>query len=173
MSRIVIASVMLAALMSAGRVSVAQEADTSGVALPKAVRNQLNDRFKGWTLATVENTGACAATLNGRSPSFVRADLNGDGTEDVALQIATADGVRIVAVISRLYDDVLLVEVDQVAGAASDVLGFAPRGKKYLRTDLFQVDYFSTDTLTASRCGEGATAYFWTGTGFLKRTITY
>ena len=170
MSRSVIVSVMLAAFVFGGHAATAQEAASPAVAVPKAVLKLLEARWKGWRLATVDNVGACAATLNGRSPSFVRADLNGDGTEDVALQITTNDGTRIIAVISRLGDDAELIEVDQVSGAP-EVLGFGQRGKKFSPSDLVQVDYFGMDTLTASRCEKTTTAYFWMGAGFRKRVI--
>jgi hypothetical protein len=169
-SRSVIASVMLAAFVFGGHAVTAQEAASPAAAVPKAVLKLLDERWKGWRLATVDNVGACAATLNGRSPSFVRADLNGDGTEDVALQIATDDGIRIIAAISRMNDDVELIEVDQVSGAP-EVLGFAQRGKKFSPDDLAQFDYFGVDTLTTSRCEKTTTAYFWMGASFRKRLI--
>ena len=127
-SRIVIAGVMLAAFVYGGPTARAQEQEavTPAAAVPKAILKLLDQRWEGWRLATVENTGACAAMLNGRSPSFVRADLNGDGIEDVALQIGP-DWLRYSH--DHVLDDMLrgfglVVSVEQ--------LPFEPEGGAYV-----------------------------------------
>lgn len=143
----------------------------AGVALPKDIRKAIDDRWHGWELAKLDSQAlACRHDASG-SPAVVQGDLDDDGRPDSALLIKTAQGVRLVAALTRV-DEVLLFEVDSLGNAASDgFLKLEPQGAKFSTPDGLVEDYFPADTLTVSRCAGPRVAYFWTGLGFDKIEI--
>jgi hypothetical protein len=146
-----------------------QEHGSAGVDLPKNVRKALDDRWKGWQLATIDPQAVSCRPTNAAAPSVVvQGDLDGDGHPDTAFLIKTSQGVRLVAAITRV-DDIELVEVDSLGNdSANGVLALEPRGAKFSYPDLAVDDFFPADTLTISRCGQPITAYFWLGLEFSK-----
>jgi hypothetical protein len=166
--------ILLLLVVSSAGVDAAQApvSQAGGAALPKRASDVLDERFKDWRLASIESAGdACLARLAGRSPSFAEADLTGDGTMDYALQIATAEGVRVVALIGRLRD-FTLTEVVQPAPASNRILEIRRRGTRFRDVGAAVDDFFGADTITMTECGNSVTAYIWTGAGFRATTIT-
>lgn len=139
-----------------------------GAALPKRASETLDKRFTGWRLASVDVAAgdACLTGLNGRSPSFATADLTSDGIADFALQIATADGVRLVALVGRLGGNFTLYEVVSLGPTSNRLLEVRARGTRYRRQGLAVEDFFGADTVLLTECGKSTTAYLWTGAGF-------
>jgi len=146
-----------------------QEQGTANADLPKNVRKALDDRWKGWQLATVDPQALACRPKDAPPPSVVvKGDLDGDGHPDTAFLIKTSQGVRLVAAITRV-DDIYLVEVDSLGSTAADgVLALEPRGAKFSYPDLPVDEFYPADTLTISRCGQPTTAYFWLGLEFSK-----
>jgi hypothetical protein len=159
-----------ALLVATGPASVAaQKAD--GATIPKAARKALDERWKGWQLATIDPQAASCAQ-DGHAPSaLIPGDFDGDGRPDVALAVKTRHGVRLAAVLSR-ENDTIVYDIDSLGDAAANVsVGVEHRGTKFINPRSMLVDYFPADTLTTSRCGQGRTGYFWTGSGFSKWTL--
>lgn len=139
-------------------------------AVPKAARKLLDDRWKGWRLASLDPQATSCHTDSQFAP-IVQADLNGDGRVDVAVAVTTAQGVRLAAIFNR-QDASELRDIDAL-GDTSAVGGFgvARRGTRLRRGGSPVDDYFSIDTLIVKPCSGPRTAYFWTGLGFSKQTI--
>ena len=153
-----------------GSLLLAQEGTTppTGVMLSKSAKKALDAQFKCWELAPVDPQAAACRRDGGGSPAVVQADFNSDGQQDAALAVKVGDDVRLVVILSRLEDSIL-VNVDSVGrGTAGASLGIEKRGTKFKNQTSGLEDYFSADTLAVYRCGQPKTAYFWAGSGFTK-----
>jgi hypothetical protein len=168
MAQITRRSILVLLLIAATSVAFAQApaGQSGGAALPKRASEVLDKRFKDWRLASVEpGTDSCLKNLAGQSPSFAEADLTGDGTIDYALQIATTDGVLVVALIGRLRD-FTVNEVVPAGPASNRVLEIRKRGTRFREPGAAVDDFFGADTITLTECGKATTAYLWTGAEF-------
>ncbi len=144
----------------------------SGVAVPAMAADLISQQWKSWSLATTDPQAIACRTSGDAPGAMVQGDFDGDGRPDVALAVKTPQGVRLVAVLSRLEDG-RLFDVNALGDAqATAALGVARRGSSY-RNPLADLDeYFATDTPTTERCGQpGRTAYFWNGAGFTKQAL--
>jgi hypothetical protein len=157
--------------LTAGPVSRAAQ-NVEGVAIPKVAKNAIDGRFKGWKLAIVDpQATSCLADGQKSGPPFVQGDLDGDGRPDVALAIKTSQGVRLVAVLARL-DDAQVYDIDGLGADASSVsLALARRGMGFTNPNTTLPDWFATDALITSRCGQARTAYVWSGSKFDKLAL--
>jgi hypothetical protein len=170
MRPLIVAPLISAIMILTGFATHAQQEQRAASAdISKTVRKALDDRWKGWQLATVDPQAlSCRPKDAAPPPVVVQGDLDGDGHPDTAFLIKTSQGVRLVAAITRV-DDIVLVEVDSLgADAANGVLTLEPRGAKFSYPDLSVDDFFPADTLTISRCGQPTVAYFWLGLEFSK-----
>ena len=139
-------------------------------AVPKAARKLLDEKWKGWRLASLDPQ-ATSCHMDGQFAPVVQADLDGDGRPDVAVAVTTAKGVRLAAIFNRQHDSVLQ-DIDAIGDtAAAGWIDAARRGTKFRRAGSTVDDYFSTDTLIVKPCSGPRTAYFWTGLGFSKQTL--
>jgi hypothetical protein len=140
--------------------------------LPKAARDALNNKWRGWQIATVDPALSCLTGDAATSPMLVQADFDSDGHPDVAAAIQTPQGVRLVAMMSREggYE---LFDLDALGDkTAAAYLRVESRGTKFLRPPLQVPDYFSDATLATYTCGGGHTVYVWSGAGFEKIALT-
>jgi hypothetical protein len=168
-----VALVALAATTAVGPLFAQKPASASpGLALPKSARKALDRQFKHWEVAPVDpEATACRRDGAGESPTFVQADFDSDGQQDVAIAVKVGDEVRLIAILARL-EDTKLVDVDSLGhGGADAYLGIEKRGTKFKRQNIALDDYYPADTLAVYRCGQPTTAYFWAGSGFNKVVI--
>lgn len=138
--------------------------------VPLPVRKLLDKKFKGWQLATVAPAGGCADRM-GDAAALVNADFNSDGFPDWGIQIKTATGVRLLAVMAW-QEDFRIFELESSADAtASRYLGVARRGSKFLNPQTTLDDYFTNETLVTNSCGKDQVAYLWVGFNFIKAVL--
>lgn len=139
-------------------------------ALPKAADEALDERWATWSLATID-PGAMACAADARPA--VTLDIDGDGLSDVAALVQTPDGVRLVALLSRLwgYD---LYDIDALGETtASGYLTAMPRGTAYVNPRTAAESYLSNATMAVRRCGmPEIDLYLWYGFRFEKTTAT-
>lgn len=163
--------VLALASCSSGASLTAQQpaaAVPSTIQLPKPSRRLLDDAFKRWQLATVDPRALDCRRDGENAPVLVTGDLNGDGNPDIAVAVATRNGVRLVAILARVTGGVVVEMGELGATSAAGYLGLEPRGRAFKTIDDPIGDFFAADTVTVSRCGQPRTAYVWTGTGFRK-----
>ncbi len=142
-----------------------------GQALPKAVKEALDDRFKRWEVASVDPQAIACRRDGEESPAIVQADFNSDGQQDIALALKVGDEVRLIVIVARMEESTLM-DVDSLGrGAAGGYLGIEKRGTKFKASNVGVEDFFPADTLAVYRCGQPKTAYFWAATGFTKVVI--
>jgi hypothetical protein len=155
--------------VSATATLATQTADKSSrPQLSKLSRSALDGSFKDWELATLDPRVAECRGASDSPPTLVEGDFNADGVQDSAVAIKTPKGVRLVAVFTRLKEGVA-VDVDGLGDSVADgYLAVVKRGTSYRNPGDHLDDYFATDTLIVSRCGQSRTAYLWTGVGFRK-----
>ena len=136
---------------------------------PAAVNAALKERWPDYQVIDATGPADCAGRRVGSPARVVAGDFNGDGFQDFSARIKTADGVNVVAAFGRLDGKYAL----QVVAPDRDnsVLDLAPRGEKYRLADLGIDLFFGVDTIALTRCGNGATAYLWTGASFDPREI--
>jgi hypothetical protein len=140
--------------------------------IPGAVAQQLDQRWSGWQVvpAAPAEASACRSRFSEPSSTVVTGDWNGDGTTDLAFQIATSDGRRVVAVFERLDGEYLIAEVT-AAPDTSGVLGVERKASAYRTQPDGVTFYYGLDTIAFGACAEPERAYFWTGTTFEGRTV--
>jgi hypothetical protein len=163
-----IRTLLLASLaVTAAPVVGAQQAAVPGVALELSddAEDALTETFPDWRPASIDAAAACVE--NGPGVARVDADFDGDGTPDMAVLVATGEGVRLVVLLAR-QDRVALHDVDQVGTtAATGSLTVAPRGSVFVSPLTGITDYYSNATVTVVSCGT-TTAFTWAGLGFRK-----
>ena len=138
--------------------------------LPTLVHRLLDRQYKGWQLATVAPAGGCADRM-GDSPALVSADFNSDGFPDWAMEIKTAAGVKVIAVMGFLQD-YRIFELESSADAtASRFLTLGHRGTKFTNPQTSLEDYFTNETIMTASCGSDRVAYLWVGFNFQKATL--
>jgi len=167
-----IRTLLLASLaVTAAPVAGAQQAAVPGVTLDLSddAEDALTGAFPDWRLAPIDAAAACVE--NGPGVARVDADFDGDGTPDIALLVATAEGVRLVVLLAR-QDRFALLDVDQVGTtAATGSLAVASRGSAFVSSLTGITDYYSNATIAVVSCG-ATTAYTWAGLGFRKITMS-
>lgn len=141
-----------------------------GVTIPAAVKDALNARWDDWQIVPpAADAAACASRFDSPPAAVATGDWNGDGTVDVAFQISSPEGRRIVAALQRI-DGYTLTEVSPVK-EADGVLGVKRRGKSYRQDDKGIEHFYSLNTLAFGPCNQPETAYFWNGSGFDARQV--
>jgi hypothetical protein len=133
--------------------------------LPKALRKALDEKYKGWTLATVTPPGGCRV---GDSPALLSGDFNSDGFDDWALQAQTPKGIKLIVAMGWPHD-YRFFELETESGtAASRFLGLEHSGKKIVNPQTQSEDYLSNDTLATYSCGPDRVLYLWRSFTFTK-----
>jgi hypothetical protein len=147
------------------------QSDAAVASISKDTRKALDDTFDKWELASIEPQSAACRTGGGEAPRLVRGDLNSDGQPDLALAIKARDGVHLVVVFERVTEHIV-VDIERLGdSSANGYLMVEPRGSAYVNPADGLHDYFVSDTLAVYRCGQPATAYFWSGLGFRKVSL--
>lgn len=137
-------------------------------ALSSDAREALRRRWPKWQLAALDPQVPACASGQKDLPLLVELDADGDSASDVGVAIQTGEGTRLVVILSRAWDTDIY-DIDTLGGAAANgFLGVVPRGRRYTNPATNLDDYFSNPTVMATRCGEPALAYRWTGVGFEK-----
>ena len=166
---LVVVATILSACGSRGPVAVPGAPD---VMIPAPVAEQLNRRWSGWQIvpAAPADAAACQSRFSEPSGTVVTGDWNGDGTTDLAFQIATSDGRRVIAAFERLDGEYLVADVTE-APATGGVLGVERKASAYRTQPDGVAFYFGLDTIAFGSCAEPERAYFWTGTAFEGRSV--
>lgn len=141
--------------------------------LPPAARAALNTQWphQGWQLATITPADISCPAAAKASNVIVTSDLDSDNLPDIALEVTTPHGVRLVALMAR-DDGYHLFDLDGLGDrAASAGLVIEKRGDRYVSQATTFEDYFSQDTVATVSCGQGTTSYFWNGLGFSKTAL--
>ena len=169
--RIPMLALAIAAVGCAGARAPVPVAGAPGVTIPSVVKNALDAQWGGWQIVTPGAEAAPCASRFDRPPVAVATgDWNGDGTDDLAFQIAAPDGRRIVVAFARLDGAYVLREVSAVQDAGG-VLGVKRRARSY-RQQADGIEFFySLDTLAFGPCDQPETVYFWNGTAFEGRRV--
>jgi hypothetical protein len=163
---------LLLPILSASLLAAAQASNalTPPTALPLPIKKLLDKKYKGWQLAPVAPAGGCTSRM-GDSPAFVTADFNSDGFTDWGLEIKTATGVKLIAVMAW-QEDYRIFELDASPdAAAARFLGVGHRGTKFMNPQTTLEDYFTNDTLLTLSCGRDQVAYLWVGFNFVKAVL--
>jgi len=159
------------AILPAGTAGYQKDAGAPAVpGLSKAVKSALDEKYKKWTVATVDASAAACRQDGGAAPSSLQADFNSDGLPDLALAIKTADGVHLVVAFTRAID-VLIVDVEKLGDNAADgYLGVEKHGTE-IKDELGMRDFLTSDTLAVFRCGQPRTLYLWQAGQFAKQLV--
>jgi hypothetical protein len=137
---------------------------------PSAVISAVTHHWKGATLAEVPHAAPACAERGAQGSRFITGDFNGDGSQDVALAIQTADGIRIVAAMYQTHDYVLK-DVAAKVDLTNAVLSVRRHGEAYRVPNITVDNYFSLDTIVVTPCGQASTAYLWTGSAFTPQEL--
>jgi hypothetical protein len=159
---------LLLAVVLAG---AAVQERTGPVELPGKARDALSDKWKTWVPAELDPQAAGCLQNSSPPAMMLSADLDGDGQTDYATIVHTADGVRLVALVHRLWGYVVH-DLDELGAAqASGALALEPRGGRFTTAGGLD-DYYPAPTIVARRCGQPEVAYLWTGFSFRRTPIT-
>jgi hypothetical protein len=132
----------------------------SAVELSEDIREELDERYPGWTVKA--GTGCDAASAGG--PLLLTSDFDNDRLPDYGVVITRADGAaQVLAILTRDKNAIIHELGPWTDGARLQVL---PPGRKFRPADSHVDDYFSAQTLAAGACGGATTAYLWTGKEF-------
>lgn len=144
---------------------------TSTALIPPQLDKVLDERFKGWRLATFAGDATCQAQA-GANPTVLSADFDSDGRDDRALLIETAQGTALVAGLRELTTFRLFTLEEPGSGtAAGRYLYLEPRGKRFPSGVEGLDDFLSHTTAAVATCGSAErVAFMWTGIGF-KRVV--
>jgi hypothetical protein len=154
----------------AGRGSV-EVPGAPGVTIPGRVAARLDARWSGWQIVPPgPEAAACTTRFDEPASAVVTGDWNGDGAPDLAFQIATPDGRRVVAAFQRLDGEYLVEEVT-TAPAPGGVLGVERKAGAYRHQADGVEFYYGLDTIAFGACSQPEMAYFWTGTRFEGREV--
>ena len=168
--RILLTGLLVSVLASAcGLLSFKRaDAPVESGALSSDARQALTRRWPKWQLAVLDPQVATCASGQTDLPLLVELDADGDSASDVGVAIQTGEATRLVVILNRGWDTVVY-DVDSLGGAAANgFLGVVTRGRRFMNPATNMDDYFSNPTVMATRCGEPALAYRWTGVGFEK-----
>ena len=167
---VMLGAVVLMAACSGGRGAVSVPG-VPGVTIPRAVASAVSDRWDDWQIvAPGAEAAQCASRFSDPPSAVATGDWNGDGTTDLAFQIAAPDGRRIVAAFARLDGEYLVFEVTPVPDTGG-VLGVERKAGPYRHQADGVVHYYSLDTIAFGACNQPETAYFWNGTTFDGRAV--
>jgi hypothetical protein len=157
-------SVLLIVLAAA--VAHAQKSGPAG--LPKALTEAFKGRYPHWSLADVVKpaTATCAAAAPAATAVF-KGDFDGDGRDDLAVQIHAGDATRVVVAFTRVETPQLL-EIDAPVG----LFVVHRRGERFVSPELNTEGYYSADTLGTDVCGDGV-VWYWTGAAFKKMAVKH
>jgi hypothetical protein len=140
----------------------------SGALIPKAAQVALNEKFKTWTPAELDQQATACQQAAGAAPLAVTADFDSDAKSDLGLAVKTADGVKLVALLRR-GNEYEVFELEPLGnGQSSAYLGLVKRGTRFESPLTSTDDFYAADTLSAYRCGAPAIHYVWTGLGFRR-----
>jgi hypothetical protein len=141
--------------------------------LTKLAKDALDDQYdKKWELATVSPQAASCVAGGAAAKPFVEGDFNSDGMNDVATFLKVGDAVKLVVILNRA-EDAMILELDQVGTKAADgYLTLRKRGDQFKNPGDGLADYFVVDTIAVTRCGQPQTVYFWSGAAFRKSTLS-
>ncbi len=160
-------TVLLAITLTASSCIFHKKPDTPGV-VPEGAERLLNTKYPGWKPAAFASTDASCTTAAGSSPTVVNDDFNTDGFGDWALEIQTADSIKLVIVMGWLAD-FRAYEIESWPGDKVDrYLARAPRGTRYVNPLTKSPDYLGTNSLVATSCTGERAFYIWDGDGFRK-----
>lgn len=139
--------------------------------VPATLVKALDDR---WPDARVVDAATAPAECAGRrlpSPAaVVSGDFNGDSLTDYALRLHTGERVAVVAGLAR-FDGDFVIHVLTADAEPAGVLDLGRRGDSHRSSDTGIAEFFGVDTVALTRCGDGATGFFWTGASFGAREI--
>lgn len=140
----------------------------SGAQVPKAAQEALNEKFKSWTPAELDQQATACQSAAGAAPLAVTADFDNDAKADLGLAVKTADGLKLVALMRR-GNEYEVFELEPLGnGQSSAYLGLVKRGTRFESPLTSTDDFYAADTLSAYRCGAPAIHYIWTGLGFRR-----
>jgi hypothetical protein len=160
-------TVLLAITITASSCIFHTKPDPPGV-VPRAAERLLNTKYPGWKPAAFPSTDAACAATAGSSPTVVNDDFNTDGFGDWALEIQTADSIKLVIVMGWLAD-FHAYELESWPGDKVDrYLAKAPRGTRYVNPVTKGNDYLGTNSLVTTSCSGERAFYMWDGDGFRK-----
>ncbi len=169
--RIVMLGAAVLASACAGSRGAVSLPGVPGVTIPRGVASALSARWDDWQIvAPGAEATQCASRFTEPPSAVATGDWNGDGTADLAFQIATPDGRRVVAAFARLDGEYLVVEVTPVADTGG-VLGVERRSGAYRHQSEGLVFYYSLDTIAFGACDQPEMVYFWTGESFDGRAV--
>jgi hypothetical protein len=148
----------------------AQKAASGAADLPKTTQKALDDLYKKhWDLAPIDPQSTSCAGATGAPSATVQGDFNNDGLPDTAIAVKAADGSGHLVVVFDRKDMPVVATADALPPAGlTGVLSVARLGTTYTNPDDGLKDFFASDTLMLTPCGQPATAYFWNGLGFRK-----
>lgn len=167
---VMLGTAVLTVACAGGRGSVSVSS-VPGVTIPRAVAQALSDRWDDWqVVAPGAEAAPCAGRFSDPPSAVATGDWNGDGTTDLAVQIAASDGRRVVAAFARLDGEYHIAEVTPVPDTGG-VLGVERRAGAYRHQADGAVFYYGLDTIAFGACNQPEMAYFWTGTSFDGRAV--
>lgn len=160
-------TVLLAITLTASSCIFHNKPDMPGV-VPQEAARLLNTKYPGWKPAAFPTSDAACAAKAGSTPTVVNDDFNTDGFGDWALEIQTADSIKLVIVMGWL-SDFRAYELESWPGDKVDkYLAKAPRGTRYVNPLTKSDDYLGTNSLVAISCSGERAFYMWDGDGFRK-----
>ena len=132
----------------------------SAAELSEDIREELDERYPGWTV----KTGAGCDAASAGAPLQLSADFDNDQLPDQAVVIVKSGSTtELLAILTRDKNAIIHELGPWTDGTAMHVL---KPGKKFRPADSLLDDYFSAHTLGAGPCTGATTAYIWTGKGF-------
>jgi hypothetical protein len=143
----------------------------SSLSVPAGVLRLVKDRWNDARIGSPPASTAPACSASVGAPPVIAGDFNGDGTQDLAVQVQARDGAHLAVALARLKNYELL-DVVRAAPAPMGVMAIGHRGAGYRTPDSAMDYFFSADTLLVMPCGGPTTAYFWNGSGFDPQTVT-
>lgn len=144
------------------------EVVVSGATVPRAAQVALDERYKTWTPAEIDQQATACQPAGGAAPLAVTADFDSDAKPDLGMAVKTADGIRLVALMRR-GEEYEVFELEPLGnGQASAYLGLEKRGTRFASPLTSTDDFYAADTLSTYRCGSTAVHYVWTGLGFRR-----
>ena len=143
----------------------------SGAEVPREAQTVLSEKWQGWTPAELDPQATSCQPAGGTAPLAVIADLDSDTKADLALQIKTAEGIKLVALMRR-GEEYAVFELDKLGdGQSPTYLGLEKRGTRFPSPLTSTDDFYAADTLATYKCGKPIVHYIWTGLGFKRVEI--
>jgi hypothetical protein len=167
---LMLGATMIAAACGGTRAPVAVPG-APGITIPRNDDDQLDRRWSNWQIVPpAAEAAACTSRFSDPPSAVVTGDWNGDGMIDLAFQVSTPAGRRVVAAFGRLDDEYVLSDVTATPDAAG-VLGVERKAGAYRQQPDGATFFYSLDTIAFGACTQPEMAYFWTGTVFEGRAV--